>query len=78
MCKNKKKKKKKRKRVVSAYGSETCVTSSTPTSAIIYDAYTKKKTFELQTAFFNAAQLSKESSGQRVLLVNEHFEFDAY
>ena len=30
-------------RVVSASGSETCVTSSMPTSAIIYDAYTSIK-----------------------------------
>ena len=36
-------------RVVSASGSETCVTSSMPTSAIIYDAYTsiKKKKISL-------------------------------
>ena len=30
-------------RVVSASGSETSVSSSTPTSAIIYDKYNKKK-----------------------------------
>ena len=45
------KKSKRKKRVVSASGSETCVTSSMPTSAIIYDACTsikknKKKTLQ--------------------------------
>ena len=45
-------------RVVSASGSEACVTSSMPTSAIIYDAYTsikkkkKKKTLHHLTMFF--------------------------
>ena len=43
-------------RVVSASGSETSVSSSTPTSAIIYDAYTsiikkKKKGFSGSHAF---------------------------
>ena len=40
-------------RVVSASGSETSVSSSMPTSAIIYDAYTsiiKKKKFKKSTA----------------------------
>ena len=52
-----------RQRVVSASGSETKVSGSTPTSVIIYDAY---------------SSIVTKRGGQRVRLGNEHYEFDAY
>ena len=57
-------------RVVSASASETSVSSSMPTSAIIYDAYTSIiKIKKVRKVFI--------CCGQRVWLGNECFEFDA-
>ena len=51
-------------RVVSASGSETRDSSSTPASAVIYDAY-------------NSIIKKQKQIGQRVWLGNERFEFCA-
>ena len=67
-----------RGKVVSASGSETSVSSSTPASAIIYDAYTSSSTPTSVINYDACTSIIKKRGGQRVRLGNERYEFDAY